>query len=81
LRQFKSVQHYKGGIYLILGEALHTETEEVMVIYVCAAGGEMFCRPKSMFEEMVDTPGYKGPRFIPLPDAMSKEERKKVRLF
>ncbi|WNR79415.1 DUF1653 domain-containing protein [Bacillus velezensis] len=26
-------RHYKGGLYKVIGEAIHTETEEKLVIY------------------------------------------------
>lgn len=81
MRQFKTYQHYKGGLYLRLCDAEHTETGEVLAIYVCAISGRTFCRPKAMFEENLSTPDYSGPRFILLPEGTGKEERKAVRFF
>lgn len=55
---FPSHRHKKGGIYTVLhAEALHTETEELMVVYANPEG-KVFVRPKAMFDE----PG----RFVPL---------------
>ena len=44
-------RHYKGGIYRVLFEALHTETEEVLVIYEHLWPHEHrhFARPAAMF--------------------------------
>jgi len=64
-------QHFKDPekLYEVLGIALHTETEEDMVVYRPLyenAVAPLFVRPKAMFLEEVDKPelGYKGPRFI-----------------
>ncbi len=53
--------------YEVLGVALHTETEEKMVVYRRLFDDhQMFVRPLAMFMEDVDKPelNYKGPRFI-----------------
>ena len=78
-RQFSTYQHYQGGVYFKLAEALHTETEEMLVIYTCAVSGVVFARPKEMFEEQITTPEYTGPRFIPMPVSTTKAQRKKLR--
>ena len=55
--------HYGGGRYLVLGVALHTESEEPMVVYTrlySRPGPPMFVRPARMFIEDVE-PGT--PRF------------------
>jgi hypothetical protein len=77
-QQFKTYRHYKGGLYLKLAEARHSETDEVLVVYACAASGDVFCRPKTMFEESVTLPEYQGPRFAPVPYTADKAERKNV---
>lgn len=56
-------RHYKGDTYLKLGEALHTETEEMMVVYTSTSTGRTFCRPKTMFEETITHNGQTQPRF------------------
>ena len=61
--------HFKDPLrhYEVLGVALHTETEEPMVVYkpLYETDQELFVRPLPMFLENVDNPdiGYKGPRF------------------
>lgn len=46
-------RHYKGGLYRVLGEALHTETQEIMVVYSHVWPHEpcLYVRPKTMFYE------------------------------
>ena len=60
-------KHYKGNEYFVLGEALHTETEEEMIIYRLAAITEsdnrVWARPKKMFLETVEIDGEVIPRF------------------
>ncbi len=58
-------RHYKGGIYEVLGMATHTETLESMVIYADNKGN-MWVRPASMWNEVVDTPNGKVKRFTVL---------------
>ena len=43
-------QHYKGGLYRVLGQAVHTETEERMTVYQ-TEDGRWWVRPAAMFEE------------------------------
>lgn len=47
-------RHYKGNCYLVLCNAIHTETEEMMVVYQ-ALYGEMkiWVRPASMWFDVV----------------------------
>ena len=79
LRQFSTFQHYRGGVYFKLCEALHTETEELMTVYACAVSGRVFCRPTAMFNEMITEDGYHGPRFIPMPEPTTREQRKSLK--
>lgn len=74
-------QHFKGGLYIKLYEAIHTETNEIMVVYVCAASGEVFVRPKEMFYENVDKSNYSGPRFRKVPYIAAKAERKNLKIL
>lgn len=78
-RQFQTYRHYKGGVYIKLCEAMHTETEEQMVIYTCAVSGTVFCRPKTMFEETVTEGAYSGPRFTPFPNDTTKAQRQSLK--
>ena len=73
VRQYKTYKHYKGGTYLLLGEAMHTETHEALVVYVCATSGAMFCRPKAMFFADIKTETYAGPRFLELPNNLTEK--------
>ena len=43
-------RHKKGGLYTKLMEAVHSETEEPMVVYQ-GEDGRTWVRPKAMFEE------------------------------
>lgn len=57
-------RHYKGRDYEVLGVAVHTETEEVHVVYRALYGNYTLCiRPLNMFIETVEQADYKGPRF------------------
>lgn len=75
MTKFETYQHYKGGLYIKLYEALHTETEETLVIYMCAVRGGIFARPKDMFCEDIQEGDYSGPRFRRLPPFDKDEAR------
>ncbi len=52
-------RHFKGNIYQVFGVAIHTETEEEMVVYRAQYGEQgLFVRPYSMFAEEVDHQKY-----------------------
>lgn len=55
-------QHFKGNMYEVIGSAIHTETEEAMVVYK-DKNQVMFVRPFDMFFEKVDIDGTLLPRF------------------
>lgn len=74
-------QHFKGGLYVKLCEATHSETEEKLVVYACASSGQIFCRPKDMFYDIIDKDKYHGPRFKKVPDIVSKSERKNLKII
>ena len=58
-------RHFKGGEYEVLGTALHSETQEPMVVYRALYGeGGLWVRPADMWNETVERDGYSGPRFI-----------------
>ncbi|MEM6615146.1 MAG: DUF1653 domain-containing protein [Pseudomonadota bacterium] len=61
-------RHYKGGLYRFLFEVTHTENHEPMVVYVAVEPPHpRWVRPRSMFFENVDVPGYGVvPRFTPI---------------
>jgi hypothetical protein len=59
-------KHYKGGLYLVLGVARHSETEEKLVAYVplgVLAMPRIVVRPYKMFFDNVTTDGKKKQRF------------------
>ena len=52
-------KHFKGGIYLVTDIAVHSETEEPMVIYKTFDNPELvWCRTLSMFMSEVDREKY-----------------------
>lgn len=55
-------QHYKGAIYKVIGNALHTETLEHLTVYTCEKS-VMWVRPTSMFNEFINIDGKETPRF------------------
>jgi len=48
----KKFRHYKGAIYEVITIAIHSETEEELVIYRNDQG-QTFARPREMFYEDV----------------------------
>lgn len=57
-------RHYKGSFYQVLHTAIHSETEESLVVYRCLYGEYgVWVRPLSMFAETVTVDGKDGPRF------------------
>ena len=62
-------EHYKGKKYLVLGVARHTETGELMAVYVPLyelpgnEGVQMAVRPLEMFTEHVKAGPESRPRF------------------
>lgn len=73
-------QHFKGKFYLVLGLARHTETEELLVVYVplyLREGPRISVRPYDMFFEKVEHNGKEQPRFTyigaEIPEEMIKE--------
>ena len=63
-------RHYKGGEYQVLELAIHSETEEELVIYRPLYGeGRLWARPLAMFVETVEVDGRTVPRFSRIDDA------------
>jgi hypothetical protein len=59
-----SYQHFKGGLYTVIGVAQHSEDEtQEFVVYKNQKTDQLWIRPLQMFLEEVDRDGYKGPRF------------------
>jgi hypothetical protein len=58
----KKYRHYKGSIYEFISIAIHSETDEKLVIYKNEEG-KVFARPFDMFFEDVEYEGEFVPRF------------------
>ena len=57
-------RHYKGGEYLVLGLARHSETLEPLVVYQALYGEkDLWVRPAAMWTERVEVAGHRVPRF------------------
>lgn len=68
MKELKSgiYKHYKGGLYLVLCRARHSETNEPLIAYIPLGvkhGARMTVRPYEMFFEEVTVNGRKVPRF------------------
>lgn len=50
----KIYRHYKGNLYKIIALAKHSETEEDMVVYQNIEKGDIWTRPRAMWNEVVD---------------------------
>ncbi len=65
----KYLHNKSGKYYEVIGEALHTETDELLVLYKPLYGEEefrkkmIFARPKEMFLEKVLLEGIEKERF------------------
>ena len=57
-------RHFKGGEYEVLFVAIHTETQEPMVVYRALYGERgLWVRPASMWNETVERDGKTYQRF------------------
>ena len=59
----KTYRHYKGNVYKILALAKHSETCEDMIVYQNVEKGDIWVRPKSMWNEEVTVGDKKVLRF------------------
>lgn len=50
-------KHFKGNVYKIIAIGKHSETEEEMVVYQSTEKGDIWVRPISMWNEVVDKNG------------------------
>lgn len=62
-------KHYKGGLYKVIGEVIHTETEEKLVTYE-DMDGILWARPKEMFFEKIVVDGKEVNRFTKINQEM-----------
>lgn len=49
----KTYRHYKGNIYKIIALGKHSETLEDMIVYQSVKSGEIWIRPKSMWNNEI----------------------------
>lgn len=59
-------------MYEVLGIAIHSETEEEMVIYRSLKNNSLWVRPKKMWEEKIEREGKIYQRFIYIGDNNEK---------
>ena len=65
-------QHYKGGLYKVIHEAVNNETDEVMIIYREVGKRKVYYRPKDEFLMNVMFKGEVVPRFKYLEDKVKE---------
>lgn len=56
-------KHYKGSVYQIIYLGLHTETLEEMVVYKAVDKDQVWVRPLTMWNDIVEVQGQKVLRF------------------
>lgn len=68
-------KHFKGRIYIVNDIAVHTESDEIMVIYKCFTDPLVtWCRPLSMFTSDVDRKKYPNVKQKKRFELLSKQE-------
>lgn len=50
----KTYKHYKGNIYKIIALGKNSENSEEMVVYQSVKNNEIWIRPKSMWNDVID---------------------------
>lgn len=53
----KVYEHYKGNSYKVIAIAKHSETTDEMVVYQSIKDGQVWVRPFSMWNDIVDEKG------------------------
>ena len=62
-------RHFKGNLYEVLTVAKNSETLEDMVVYKALYGeGQVWCRPVSMWNDIVEKDGKSYTRFTKIYD-------------
>lgn len=68
-------KHFKGNMYEVIDTGLHSETLEEMVIYKALYGdGQIWIRPRSMWDDVVEYNGKKVKRFTDISEKISIEK-------
>lgn len=71
--KFGRYRHFKGGEYVLVAIAKHSETLEPMAVYQnCQDENKIWVRPLYMWDEMVEHEGKMKPRFALLEEIHSK---------
>jgi hypothetical protein len=77
---FGIYRHFKGGLYMVSSEGIHTETNERFVVYrnlLHEIRQDYFLRPYDNFNQLVEVDGQYVPRFKKLTDEEAAKEVKK----
>lgn len=53
----KFYKHYKGNLYKIIALGKHSENLEEMIVYQSVKDGQIWIRPKGMWNEIIDNNG------------------------
>ena len=53
----KFYKHYKGNLYKIIALGKHSENLEEMIVYQSVKDGQIWIRPKIMWNEIIDNNG------------------------
>ncbi|MCM1265720.1 MAG: DUF1653 domain-containing protein [Candidatus Gastranaerophilales bacterium] len=53
----KIYKHYKGNLYKIIALAKHSETEEDMIVYESLKTDDIWVRPATMWNNVIDDKG------------------------
>ena len=73
-------KHYKlGKIYLVLDIAIHTEEQELIVVYKNINNEQIWCRPLSVFNEEIDNENHK--RFEKIDNDIDWKEQQEQAIF
>lgn len=71
-------KHFKGRTYVVTDIAVHTESDEIMVIYKCFVDSLVtWCRPLDMFTSDVDREKYQNVKQKRRFEPLSRQEEHK----
>jgi len=63
-------RHFKGNVYEVIANALHSETEEELVVYKALGEEQVWVRLQSMWNEVVERDGKTMSRFEKMEDSL-----------